>query len=208
MIGVATYDGESMSHFLLQLAESEPTSLGVIGALIAVALVVFKILEHVIQYLVSELKRRKNGGEDPESANPQLARIEAVLKDLHEWHAVDAPGQPGVKLWWITEDYKRQLATVLEKIDGVAASLANLGAAGTACRENQLELIEKQRKEVAELRDRVEDLHQQRVADRDVLWSKNNDTTREVTIVTKDLVTAITANSELMKLVREALEVE
>ena len=76
-------------NYLLILAESEPTSLGVIMAIVVAVTAVVTIFGKVIDYFIAELKRRqeekKNGGQPPITAEDRLSRIEEALVEMRLW---------------------------------------------------------------------------------------------------------------------------
>lgn len=149
---------------VFQLAEAaEPASLGVIMAVVAVVMAVVKIFERVIDYFVAELKRRRNmresGSGEVAALEPDAALVALISKvakqcsEMHAWLAVEVPGQPGVKVWWNTEEEKRRVRVIEAKLDQLVAAL-------------------QQHATVEELRQRVDDLQELRLTDRDTLYER------------------------------------
>lgn len=156
---------------VLLLAEAESNSLGVIMAVVAVVMAVVKIFERVIDYFVAELqRRRKTAAAAQESGSGEVAaltdsgkfdaptreiisKIAKYCAELHAWHTPEVPGQPGVKVWWNTEEEKRRSREMDAKIDQLVVAL-------------------QQHATVEELRQRVDELQELRLTDRDTLYER------------------------------------
>jgi len=169
--------------FAFLLAEAEPTSLGVMLAVVALAMGVIKIFEKVIVYLIAEVKRKRSArdddgprpGDSGRLAAPMAEVIAKMAKqtcDLHEWHAVEAPGQPGVKLWWNTTEQGRIGRELEQKVGQLLDELQQMAATHASCNESQACHLQKQRDAVEELRRRVDELQELRLADRDMLYER------------------------------------
>jgi len=168
----------------LLLAETEPTSLGVIMAIVAVVMAVVKIFERVIDYFIAEVRRKRADAAAEDGPKPGdsgrlaapiaevVARTAKQVGELHTWHSVEVPDQPGVKVWWNTEEQKRAVRELAHKIEQLFAALQRMNSAHQTCNEGQIQFIQKQRDAVEELRRRVDALQEQRLADRDMLYER------------------------------------
>lgn len=159
--------------FLLLADEPGP---GITLALIAIVMAALKLLEHVVPYLVGELKRRRDeeDGKKPRGKRKDsgkhtpdaiLLRIETLLEELYKWHAVDAPSQPGVKVWWNSEEQRQQLKDIVERLERTGGDVTKISDA-------QRRVVEKLYSDVEDLRQKIEQLHDQRIADRDMLYER------------------------------------
>lgn len=101
-----------------------------------------------------------------------VSAVRTESADLHKWHAVEDPAQPGVKLWWNTEKQQALQLEIDEKIDSLTTMLSSMREVHRTCNESQVGFIQRMRDENEALRKRIDELHELRVVDRDTLYER------------------------------------
>jgi len=157
------------------------------AAFIAMALALVEGFKYAIGRLKerdAEKKAQQQADKDkkdgkPVSADDKLNNLLELVSamrtesaDLHKWHAVDDPAQPGVKVWWNTDRQQALSLEMDEKLDALTTMLASMRDVHRTCNEGQIDFIQKMRDENEALRRRIDELHELRVADRDTLYER------------------------------------
>ena len=126
--------------------------------------------------LIEDKKKGRGKRSDTDKPCSRLLELVEAMRnesaDLHKWHAVEDPAQPGVKLWWNTEKQQALQLEIDEKLDTLMKMLSSMREVHKTCNEGQIEFIQKMRNENEELRKRIDQLHELRVSDRDTLYER------------------------------------
>ena len=98
--------------------------------------------------LIEDKKKGRGKRSDTDKPCSRLLELVEAMRnesaDLHKWHAVEDPAQPGVKLWWNTEKQQALQLEIDEKLDTLMKMLSSMREVHKTCNEGQIEFIQNQ----------------------------------------------------------------
>lgn len=124
------------------------------------------------------------------------------LKSLHELHDNKNPSGVLALLDKLTSEFREEKAMVERMSD----SKEERGKMREAFEDEKAQMRQIYTAEIGNLKDQLLVEQRERREETEKLWKQNNETTREVMSVTKDLVAALQQNSDVMRLVQELIE--
>ena len=101
---------------------------GVIAGFVAIALALVELSKYAIGRAFPSPAEREIQQITSQVAKlaGEVHQIAAQIRELHGWHNVDWPGQPGVKIWWTSSTVGATLAEIATSTRRVAELLAAL----------------------------------------------------------------------------------
>jgi len=103
-----------------------------IGAIVIFMLFFFK--DGILGYLAKKTKSKNGTGINPSGqvvfqVTEILKKLEQIvpkINNLEEWHDVDDPEQPGVKIWWFSKQLKQTLDNLTKAVNELSQKISSM----------------------------------------------------------------------------------